>query len=205
MFLLDDLFYRGTGPTGPQGIQGLRGETGPAGVQGPAGAQGVQGPIGPTGPTGPQGAQGPAGPAGDPAVTAYSYKYENGTEDYTLTQNTANQVLLSENGPNNNVNNGGTNTFTITTPGIYKIDYFFLGSSSVQTNLTLAVRQNNTAITGSEIVKEVEANAENNINGSIIANLSTGDTIDLAITSSTAATVTPGNDTNAYLILLKIG
>ena len=39
LILLDDLFYRGTGPTGP---------TGPAGVQG---LQGVAGEIGPTGPT----------------------------------------------------------------------------------------------------------------------------------------------------------
>ena len=39
LILLDDLFYRGTGPTGPTGPQGLQG------------VAGVQGEIGPTGPT----------------------------------------------------------------------------------------------------------------------------------------------------------
>ena len=208
LILLDDLFYRATGPQGPQGIQGVRGETGPAGVEGPAGAQGVEGPTGPTGPTGPQGPQGiqgNQGPAGTPAVTAYSYKFENGTEEYALTQDTAKQVLLSENGPNNNVNNANANTFTITTPGIYKIDYFLLGSSSVQANMTLSVRQNNTAINGSEIIKAFQANQENSINGSILANLNNGDVIDLSVTSSATASLTPGDDTNAYLTLLKIG
>ncbi len=114
-------------------------------------------------------------------------------------------MLLSEVGSNSNVNNAGTNTFTITTPGVYKIDYFFLGSSSVQTNLTLSVRQNNTAITGSEIEKEVQASTEESINGSVVASLSNNDTIDLAISSTTNATVTPGDDTNAYMVLLRIG
>ena len=43
LILLDDLFYRGTGPTGPQGEQGIQGLTGETGATGP---------TGPTGPTG---------------------------------------------------------------------------------------------------------------------------------------------------------
>ena len=39
LILLDDLFYRGTGPTGPTGA------TGPAGVQGPQGVVGATGPT----------------------------------------------------------------------------------------------------------------------------------------------------------------
>ena len=49
LILLDDLFYRGTGPIGPQGIPGTEGPTGPQGLQG---LQGIQGPTGPTGPSG---------------------------------------------------------------------------------------------------------------------------------------------------------
>ena len=45
LILLDDLFYRATGPTGPQGIS----ITSPIGPIGPTGATG---PIGPTGATG---------------------------------------------------------------------------------------------------------------------------------------------------------
>ena len=51
LILLDDLFYRGTGPTGPagaQGLQGVAGETGPTGPTGPAGPQGIQGTAGET-------------------------------------------------------------------------------------------------------------------------------------------------------------
>ena len=40
---------------------------------------------------------------------------------------------------------------------------------------------------------------------SILANLNNGDVIDLSVTSSATASLTPGDDTNAYLTLLKIG
>ena len=46
LILLDDLFYRGTGPQGPQG------ETGAIGPQGPQGETGAVGPQGPTGTAG---------------------------------------------------------------------------------------------------------------------------------------------------------
>lgn len=46
LILLDDLFYRGTGPQGAAGAAGATGLTGP------------QGETGPTGPTGPQGEAG---------------------------------------------------------------------------------------------------------------------------------------------------
>ena len=48
LILLDDLFYRGTGPAGAQGLQGTAGETGPTGPTGPAGPQGIQGTAGET-------------------------------------------------------------------------------------------------------------------------------------------------------------
>ena len=87
LILLDDLFYRGTGPTGPQGpvsiAVGVTTTTDPGtnasvnnvgtddnvilnfniprGETGPIGPQGIPGTEGPTGPTGPQGPQGQQG------------------------------------------------------------------------------------------------------------------------------------------------
>lgn len=61
LILLDDLFYRATGPTGATGVtgpQGITGPTGPTGSTGPTGPTGATGPTGPTGATGPQGEDG---------------------------------------------------------------------------------------------------------------------------------------------------
>lgn len=44
LILLDDLFYRGTGPRGPQGIMGEKGEKGDIGPQGIKGEKGDPGP-----------------------------------------------------------------------------------------------------------------------------------------------------------------
>ena len=69
LILLDDLFYRGTGPTGATGPQGEAGITGPQGEVGAAGPTGPTGATGPTGPTGATGPQGEAGAAGADAET----------------------------------------------------------------------------------------------------------------------------------------
>ena len=97
LILLDDLFYRGTGPTGPQGLQGLQGIQGPTGPTGPSGdtptleigtvttgEPGTQATASitgtapnyilnltiPQGPTGSQGLQGEVGPTGPTGPTA---------------------------------------------------------------------------------------------------------------------------------------
>ena len=90
LILLDDLFYRGTGPSGPATISvGITTTSDPdvnasvtnvgtnenvilnfniprgaTGIQGPTGERGPQGLQGQTGPAGPQGAKGDTGDAG---------------------------------------------------------------------------------------------------------------------------------------------
>ena len=142
----NDLFYRATGPTGPQGAQGPTGAQGVQGIEGPTGPQGPQGPQGIQGPTGPTGPTGPQGEAAEPLVTAYSSKYQQNTQSYTLTANTVTPVTLSTSGPNGNVINTTPNKLTISEAGVYKIDYFFLGTSNAATVLTLQVRKNDTEI-----------------------------------------------------------
>ena len=208
-----------TGPTGPQGLQGLQGiqgPTGPTGPQGLQGLQGIQGPTGPTGPTGPQGLQGlqgiqgptgptgPAGPAGPTAIETYGRKYNTSTDNISLETNIAQNIPLGNNGPTNNITTATLNTLTITENGVYLVEYGFSGSSSTNATLTVEVNQNANAISGTSIVKTVTANNNTDFNSSTINSFAVGDEIGLSINSSTAATITPANGTNAYLNIVRI-
>ena len=205
-----------TGPTGPQGLQGLQGiqgPTGPTGPTGPQGLQGLQGIQGPTGPTGPQGLQGlqgiqgptgPTGPAGPTAIETYGSKYNTSTDNISLETNIAQNIPLGNNGPTNKITTATQNTLTITENGVYLVEYGFSGSSSTNATLTVEVNQNANAISGTSIVKTVTANNNTDFNSSTINSFAVGDEIGLSIKSSTAATITPANGTNAYLNIVRI-
>ena len=205
-----------TGPIGPQGIPGIEGPTGPTGPTGPQGLQGlqgIQGPTGPTGPTGPQGLQGlqgiqgptgPTGPAGPTAIETYGRKYNTSTDNISLETNIAQNIPLGNNGPTNNITTATQNTLTITENGVYLVEYGFSGSSSTNATLTVEVNQNANAIGGTSIVKTVTANNNTDFNSSTINSFAVGDEIGLSIESSTAATITPANGTNAYLNIVRI-
>ena len=205
-----------TGPIGPQGIPGIEGPTGPTGPTGPQGLQGlqglqgIQGPTGPTGPTGPQGLQGiqgptgPTGPAGPTAIETYGRKYNTSTDNISLETNIAQNIPLGNNGPTNNITTATQNTLTITENGVYLVEYGFSGSSSTNATLTVEVNQNANAIGGTSIVKTVTANNNTDFNSSTINSFAVGDEIGLSIKSSTAATITPANGTNAYLNIVRI-
>ena len=205
-----------TGPIGPQGIPGIEGPTGPTGPTGPQGLQGlqgIQGPTGPTGPTGPQGLQGlqgiqgptgPTGPAGPTAIETYGSKYNTSTDNISLETNIAQNIPLGNNGPTNNITTATQNTLTITENGVYLVEYGFSGSSSTNATLTVEVNQNANAIGGTSIVKTVTANNNTDFNSSTINSFAVGDEIGLSIKSSTAATITPANGTNAYSNIVRI-
>ena len=205
-----------TGPIGPQGIPGIEGPTGPTGPTGPQGLQGlqglqgIQGPTGPTGPTGPQGLQGiqgptgPTGPAWPTAIETYGRKYNTSTDNISLETNIAQNIPLGNNGPTNNITTATQNTLTITENGVYLVEYGFSGSSSTNATLTVEVNQNANAIGGTSIVKTVTANNNTDFNSSTINSFAVGDEIGLSIESSTAATITPANGTNAYLNIVRI-
>ena len=199
-----------TGPIGPQGIPGTEGPTGPTGPQGLQGLQGIQGPTGPTGPQGLQGLQGiqgptgPTGPAGPTAIETYGRKYNTSTDNISLETNIAQNIPLGNNGPTNNITTATQNTLTITENGVYLVEYGFSGSSSTNATLTVEVKQNANAIGSTSIVKTVTANNNTDFNSSTINSFAVGDEIGLSINSSTAATITPANGTNAYLNIVRI-
>ena len=199
-----------TGPIGPQGIPGTEGPTGPTGPQGLQGLQGIQGPTGPTGPTGPagpqglQGLQGIQGPTGPTAIETYGRKYNTSTDNISLETNIAQNIPLGNNGPTNNITTATQNTLTITENGVYLVEYGFSGSSSANATLTVEVKQNANAIGSTSIVKTVTANNNTDFNSSTINSFAVGDEIGLSIKSSTTATITPANGTNAYLNIVRI-
>ena len=178
-----------TGPIGPQGIPGTEGPTGPTGPQGLQGLQGIQGPTGPTGPT---------------AIETYGRKYNTSTDNISLETNIAQNIPLGNNGPTNNITTVTQNTLTITENGVYLVEYGFSGSSSTNATLTVEVNQNANAISGTSIVKTVTANNNTDFNSSTINSFAVGDEIGLSIKSSTTATITPANGTNAYLNIVRI-
>ena len=184
-----------TGPQGLQGLQGIQGPTGPTGPAGPQGLQGLQGIQGPTGPT---------GPAGPTAIETYGRKYNTSTDNISLETNIAQNIPLGNNGPTNNITTATLNTLTITENGVYLVEYGFSGSSSTNATLTVEVNQNANAISGTSIVKTVTANNNTDFNSSTINSFSVGDEIGLSIKSSTTATITPANGTNAYLNIVRI-
>lgn len=199
-----------TGPTGPQGLQGIQGPTGPTGPTGPQGAAGPQGAIGPQGVAGPQGLQGqqgptgPTGPAAASATNTYGRKYDTTENNITLEQNIAQEIPLGSNGPSNGITLETQNKLTIPTTGIYKVDYYFSGSSSANADITVSVKQNDTSIGSTTISKNVTANVDADFVGSTINSFTANDKIGLAIESNTAATVSPASDTSAYLNIIRL-
>lgn len=172
-----------------------RGETGPIGPQGIPGPQGLQGL---------QGIQGPTGPTGPTAIETYGRKYNTSTDNISLETNIAQNIPLGNNGPTNNITTVTQNTLTITENGVYLVEYGFSGSSSTNATLTVEVNQNANAISGTSIVKTVTANNNTDFNSSTINSFAVGDEIGLSIKSSTTATITPANGTNAYLNIVRI-
>ena len=203
------------GPTGPQGIQGIAGPTGDVGPTGPQGPQGITGPQGPqglVGPVGPagsqgeqgiQGIQGPTGPTG-PALSTFGRKYNITETPLSLEANIGQNVALGTTGPVNNVTTNTQNTLTVVENGVYLIEYYFSGSSSVNTTLTIGAKQNASSIGSTTITKEINANTNTDFVGSTINSLSAGDEIGISILSNNQATVTPSSGTNAYLNIVRI-
>lgn len=185
-------------PRGDTGVAGPQGPQGPQGVEGP---QGVAGPIGPTGPTGPTG---PRGPRGESTLETYGRKYNTSTDNLTLEANILQNIPLGETGPSNKITTSTQNTLTIAENGIYLVNYEFSLSSSLAATITISVKQNNTPIGSSSIVKTVTANTNTDFIGSTINSFNAGDEIGLEIKSSVASTVTPASGTNAYLNITRI-
>ena len=148
--------------------------------------------------------RGETGPAGPTAIETYVRKYNTSTDNISLETNIAQNIPLGNNGPTNKITTATQNTLTIVENGVYLVEYGFSGSSSTNATLTVEVKQNANAIDSTSIVKTVTANNNADFNSSTINSFAVGDEIGLSIKSSTAATITPANGTNAYLNIVRI-
>lgn len=195
------------GPVGSQGLQGIVGPTGPTGPRGATGLTGQQGPAGATGQTGPQGPIGPAGPAGPPGTSVestYGSKYSSASETINITANTSQIVPLASSAPMRGITGVTANALTIPATGVYKIDYYFQGSSNMQATVILEVLENGTPISNTSIHKEIEANVDQSFNGSAIVSLNANDLISLGLDSTETIEVSPADGINAYLNIVRL-
>lgn len=192
------------GPVGSQGLQGIVGPTGPTGPRGATGLTGQQGPAGATGQTGPQGPIGPAGPPGTSIESAYGSKYSSASETINITANTSQIVPLASSAPMRGITGATANALTIPATGVYKIDYYFQGSSNIQETVILEVLENGTPISNTSIHKEIEANVDQSFNGSAIVSLNANDLISLGLDSTETIEVSPADGINAYLNIVRL-
>ena len=160
--------------------------------------------INPTGPAGVTGPTGPTGPSGEVAARAFGIKYDTAANNITLEANVAQTIPLGSTGPNSGITTETQNALTINEAGTYKVDYLFAGSTNINANVTVEVKQNDTPIGSTSIIKDTTANNDIDFIGSSINTFAQGDKISLSIESTTAVTVSPTSGTNAYLNIFKI-
>ena len=93
------------------------------------------------------GPTGPSGAAGITQTNTYGRKYDTTENTITLEANISQDVPLGSNGPSNGITLGTQNKLTIPADGVYKVDYYFSGSSNVNADITLNVKNNITGET----------------------------------------------------------
>lgn len=178
---------------------GAIGPTGPTGPTGPRGLPGVTGPTGPTGPTGATGATGTGG------LTAFGGRYNNTAEALSLVAATPMQIPAAIALPAVQVTETGNNSITTEEAGIYEITYMVIGSSPISTTFTLSVRVNGTDLAGTQSVREAAANTVYTFSGNTIAELASGDVIDLAVTAADGAPLElPADTVNVRFTVKKL-
>lgn len=137
-------------------------------------------------------------------MSAYGGKYDNTTEALSLTTATPTQVPLDLTLPAEDITYGTANSVTIGTTGVYELNYGVTGSSSVATDLTVAVRNNGAALTEATVTQSLAADTDTNVGGSSIVNLTAGDVLDLSVTSSNTGDFTLSDGVNAHLVVKRL-
>ncbi len=137
-------------------------------------------------------------------MSAYGGKYDNTTEALSLTTATPTQVPLDLTLPAEDITYGTANSVTIGTTGVYELNYGVTGSSSVATDLTVAVRNNGAALTEATVTQSLAADTDTNVGGSSIVNLTAGDVLDLSVTSSNTGDFTLSDGVNARLVVKRL-
>jgi hypothetical protein len=95
--------------------------------------------------------------------------------------------------PNNETTYTPTNSITVDQAGDYQLCYTMDASASLATSVTVAARQNSTAIPSTSQTKALSLSGDTAFGTCTIVTLAAGDVVDLYISSGLAATVTANN------------
>lgn len=150
----------------------------------------------------PQGPTGPIGPAN--GLSAFGGKYNNASSTINLGLGNQTQIPLPNSMPNQNTTYTQPNSITVTQAGIYEINFYIIASAALATTLTFAVRTNGTNIPSTVLSRALSVGTNSVYSGSVIASLTAGSTIDMAISALIAVGITLGSGTNATLTIKKI-
>ena len=197
------------GPAGPQGDTGAQG---PTGEPGPAGAAGPQGPAGSstgvkgaTGAKGATGLTGPPGPAGLPGGTDSALFFALMPPDNAATVGVGADVDFPQNGPSTSTGivRASADSFTLTTPGVYRVTYQVSVTEAGQLILTLD---------GTDLAYTVAGRATGTSQISLTTLVQTSSTAQVLTVrnpagNSTALTITPlagGTRPSAATLLIEL-
>lgn len=187
------------GPAGPEGPEGPVGPMGPAGPQGPAGETGPMGPAGPEGPPGPQGPTGATGPPGTNTTATSAYAYASSS---VLTASPGGTTVPLPNGqilPSGITVDGTNTTFTVSTPGRYRIAYAVNTTAALALNTRIAI--NGTPSVASTVAPLLSLS---NYSNEIIVDLAAGSTVQLQVVGlSVGLTLVDGAGATLMIIRLS--
>ncbi|WP_180230382.1 Gly-Xaa-Xaa repeat protein [Bacillus cereus] len=178
-----------TGPQGPQGNTGPQGPQGNTGPQGPQGDQGPQGNTGPQGPQGPQGDQGPQGNTGPQGPTLPITAASVSAWSSSQVVNSFAAIQFNETNFLQNLSFNGSDTITILTTGVYKLEFYVsIASTPAPPNPTLlAFAKNGNPNLSGNAMGIVTTGGE--ISTSLIISLTAGDSIQVINVSNAPLTI----------------
>lgn len=148
--------------------------------------------------------QGPTGPTGATEIVAYGGKYNSGTTEIDISSGETAQIPLASTMPSLNIDYNTQNAIVINQAGVYEINYFCNISTNVSRTVTVALRNNGTNINETVITRGLNDDYYYATTGSVILNLDANSTIDMAISLSSSATLTLGNNTSASITVKKL-
>lgn len=152
----------------------------------------------------PKGDMGPTGPTGPNPRSFYAHKFSDVGNTINLTKAISERIELNRTSFKDGINTDEEDVMVITATGIYKIEYFFSGSSTTETALTVFVGNTDETVDGSEISKDVVVNVDTDFHGNVLTRLEENDVISLNIIAKKDTMITPAPDTNAYLLINRV-
>lgn len=115
------------------------------------------------------------GPTGPSVILAFGYKFSDLETILNLTKQEVVKVSLNRNGEAREINLEDNSDFIILENGIYKLEYYFLGSISSDMAFFTELLRNGEAIDGTTISKYLVTNTDSDFYGTCVTTLEAND------------------------------